>query len=53
MANYFSSRYRVLEVRSQHDLEMLLERMWPTKAVQRMSCLSVCNFPLSMNPLLK
>ncbi|EJB8506385.1 hypothetical protein MW364_004634 [Vibrio parahaemolyticus] len=33
MANHFSSRYRVLEVRSQLDLEMLLERMWPTKAV--------------------
>lgn len=33
MANHFSSRYRVLEVRSQQDLEQLIERMWPSKAI--------------------
>ncbi len=33
MANHFSSRYRVIEVRSQADLEQLLEQMWPTKAI--------------------
>ena len=32
-ANDFSSRYRVIEVRSQEDLERLLEQMWPSKAI--------------------
>lgn len=31
--NDFSSRYRVIKVRSQEDLEKLLEQMWPTKAI--------------------
>ncbi|MBE8578629.1 hypothetical protein [Vibrio sp. OPT18] len=31
--NDFSSRYRVIEVRSQEQLEGLLEQIWPTKAI--------------------
>lgn len=29
----FSSRYRVIEVRTQDDLEHMLELMWPSKAI--------------------